>query len=244
MPLPVDPPILLPVTPDDALLSAATFLHRGVRPDGTHEDGSEWEINSHQWGLFISWAYHRGAALPATLAPDREGGREHDLRFDAPNNRWLKFTRPFSAGYTVDREGDRLVRRPATPSAYLRRWRLANRLFGDDARLVGLSCLGRTQRLVISQPHRAGGAPTWEEIDRALWEAHGLQPIPAGLLPADDLERRAYRRGRLAVFDVCPENAVRAADGGVAFFDVLPKVFSHPDAAGLDRLTQTRNPAT
>ena len=216
--------------------TAVAFLSRGVRPDGHPEDGSEWEINSHQWGLFISWAYHRGVALPATTAPERAGGREHDLLFDAAHGRWLKFTRPFAAGYTVELAGARFERRPATPLAYLRRWRLANRLFGDDARLAGLSCLGRTQRLVISQPHHAGEPPTWEEIDRALWQGHGLQPMRAGAAPLDGLERRAYRRGRLAVFDVCPANAVRTADGGIRFFDLLPKVLSRVEAAALARL--------
>ena len=110
--------------PPGALASAAAFLRRGVRPDGTHEDGSDWEIASHQWGLFISWSYHRGVALPATLAPEREGGREHDLLFDAPNARWLKFTKPFSAGFTVDRVEGKFVRRPATPLEYLQRWQL------------------------------------------------------------------------------------------------------------------------
>ena len=225
------PPTRLPPLPPagpDALRSAVAFLRRGVRPDGTHEDGSEWEISSHQWGLFISWAYHRGVALPAAFAPEREGGREHDILFDAANARWLKFTKPFSAGFTVERVGGKFVRRPATPLQYLRRWRLANRLFGGDARLIGLSCLGRTQRIVISQPHLPGDLPTWGEIDHAMQRDHGLRCLPSALAPADDLERRAYARGRLAVFDVCPSNCVRTSTGKTVPFDVVPVVSADP----------------
>ena len=217
-----------------AMASAVVFLRRGVRPDGTPEDGSDWEIASHQWGLFISWAYHRGVALPATVAPEREGGREHDLRFDAPSGRWLKFTKPFSAGFAVDWTGEKFVRRPATPLEYLRRWRLANRLFGGGARLVGLSCLGRTQRIVVSQSHWEGETPTWDEIDAAMKHGHGLRRIPAEITPANPLERHAYGRGRLAVFDVCPANCVRTADGSIRFFDVIPQMFNRTETAHFD----------
>ena len=220
-----DPLPSLPAPPSGALCSAVSFLRRGVRPDGTHEEGSEWEIASHQWGLFISWAYHRGVALPAAFAPEREGGREHDLLFDAASQRWLKFTRGFSAGWTMECVGGRFVRRPATPLEYLRRWRLANRLFGAGVRLVGLSCVGRTQRIVVSQAHRAGEPPTWDEIDRTMTGQYGWQRLPTALAPADPLERRAYGKGKLVVFDVCPANGVRTADGTVHFVDVIPLVF-------------------
>ena len=226
----VDPLPLFPVLAPDALRSAVSFLRRGVRPDGSHEEGSDWEIASHQWGLFISWAYNRGVALPATLSPEREGGREHDLLFDAANNRWLKFTKPFSAGWTMECVGNRFVRRLATPLQYLRRWRLVNRLFRDDVQLVGLSCLGRTQRIVISQPRREGEPATWDEIDHALTGQADWQRLPKEVAPTDDLERRAYRRGRLVVFDVCPENCLRTADGSVRFVDVIPLVCGRMEA--------------
>ncbi len=232
-----DIPSLLPATlASDALRSAVRFLQRGVRPDGSHEDGSDWEIASHQWGLFISWAYHRGVALPASLTSDSEGGREHDLLFDATNGRWLKFTKPFAAGFTMELTADpRFVRRPATPLQYLRRWRLANRLFGVDVRLIGLSCLGRTQRIVISQPHFAGKPPTWEEIDRALQRDHGLRRLPPELAPADDPERRVYYRGRLVVFDVCPANCARAESGRIVPFGAVPQLFDQMEIAARSR---------
>ena len=167
-------------------------------------------------------------ALPAAFAPEREGGREHDLLLDAAGGRWLKFTKPFAAGFTVAWTGERFERRPGTPLQYLQRWRLANRLFGGGACLVGLSCLGRTQRIVVSQAHVPGDPPTWDEIDRALARTHGLRRLPLALTPADDLERRAYARGRLAVFDVCPANGVRTADGEVVLIDSVPILFRHP----------------
>lgn len=213
----------LPPTPPDALRSAAAFLRRGVRPDGSHEEGSDWEINSHQWGLFISWSYHHGLALPATVAPDREGGSEHDLCFDAATSRWLKFTRPFSAGWRFEWSGGRFVRRPATPGEYLCRWRLANRLFGQHTRLVGLSCVGRTQRLVVSQPHVPGASPTWEEIDRMLEPAQGWQRLPVEPA-AGSPDRRAYRRGRLVLFEVCPANCLRTPTGTLIPCDVIPQI--------------------
>lgn len=210
----------------DALRSAVRFLRRGVRPDGTHEDGSDWEIASHQWGLFISWAYNRGVSLPASVAPDQDGGPEHDLLLDAANKRWLKFTKPFAAGFRWELgPGNCFVRLPATPLQYLRRWRLLNRLFGSDVRLVGLSCLGRTQRIVTSCPYVADEPPAWPEIDRALHDRHRLQPIlPPRLLVDKSAERRSYRHGRLALFDVSTTDCVRLADGRIVPTGANPQV--------------------
>lgn len=225
----------VPLPPAAALSSAARFLRRGVRPDGINEEGSDWEIASHQWGMFISWSYNRGVSLPAAVAPDREGGREHDLRFDAEAGRWLKFTKPFSAGWATGWNGERLVRRAATPLQYLGRWRLLNRLFGGDARLVGLSCLGRTQRIVVSQAHQEGTSPTWQEIDAAMERLHGLRRLPANTGPEEDPERRAYGRGRLVVFDVHPGNCARTPDGRIVPFGAIPQFLSRADAAALWR---------
>lgn len=228
-----NPPSAAP--PLAALSSAVHFLRRGVRPDGTHEEGSDWEIASHQWGLFISWAYNRGVALPASIAPERVGGREHALRFEAGAGRWLKFTHPFAAGWAVTWDGGRLGRHPANPLQYLRRWRLVNRLFGDDTRLVGLSCLGRTQRIVVSQKHHEGSLPEWEEIDVAMRRSHGLRRLPTGVAPADEPERRAYVRGRLVVFDVYPANCVRTPAGHLVPYGVIPQILPRSDALALHR---------
>ncbi len=209
-----------PLPSADALHSAVRFLQRGVRPDGIPEDGSDWEISSHQWGLFISWSYHHGVSLPATVAPDRDGGLEHDFLCDSAQGRWLKFTKPFASGFTLEPtpEGG-FVRRPATPLQYLHRWRLLNRLFDTDVRLAGLSCVGRTQRIVLSQPALTGEPPSWAEIDRALQLRHGLLPVAS-----DDPARRAYRHGRLLLFDVCRTECALASDGCLSPFGAHPQI--------------------
>lgn len=70
---------------------------------------------------------------------------------------------------------------PATPSQYLRRLDLQNTLFGDDARIIGLT---RANRLVSSQPTLRGVEPTENEIRDVMNEGGWLRvPMETQNLP-------------------------------------------------------------
>ena len=221
--------------PPGALHSARAFLRGGLRADGTYEGVGEWDVPAYQWDRLESWARGQALILPVGFTPEREGGREHDVRFVAGSRRWFKFTKPNAAGYFVELIGSRLEMLPASPLQYLERWRVANRLFFDDVRLEGVWSEGATRRIVVSQPDIVGEEPTWEEVERAMWEDYGLRR-----LPGDDAlggyEARAYFRGRFGVFDVRPVNCVRTADGEVVPIDVIPRVFGRADAQTVARI--------
>jgi hypothetical protein len=109
-----------------------------------------------------------GRVAPETFKPAREGGREHDLLFDPERRRWIKFTKPAAAGYSIAVTGESIDLYPATPLQYLDRWHIHNNLFGDGVELVGLAGSGHTRRIVVAQPNVVGEDPTWGEIDEVF----------------------------------------------------------------------------
>ena len=167
-------------------------------------------------------------SLPANVAPSREGGREHDVHFDNASKRWLKFTKPSSAGYAVELVEGSLMMIPATPLQYLQRWRTHNHLFFDDVEFVGVRNEGQSHRMVVSQQDWGDNTPTWDEIDRTMVEDYRLERLPT----RDYLggyEARAYFHGRFAVFDLRPVNCARSTEGIIVPFDVIPQVFTIKD---------------
>jgi hypothetical protein len=217
-----------------ALELAVAVLSRGIRPDGSYEGISEGDEQSYQWRTIANWAALNRAVLSPEFEPSREGGREHDLSF--VDGRWIKFTKPWAAGYTFGIVGNELISLPATPLQYLIRWILVNRLFGDDVELLGISQRGNESRLVIAQRDVRGIAPTWGEIEKDFTENLGMRrlktPFSVGGYGA-----RAYCRGRIAVFDVRPLNCVREQSGIVVPIDVIPCLFGSVGAAVLKRLS-------
>jgi hypothetical protein len=152
--------------PGGSLESAIAYCSRGVRPDGSYDGVPEGEVSPHQWRLLGEWARNGNLILPSELSPEREGGREDDVRFDESSQRWLKFTKPWLAGFTVEVVGESLIMLPATPLQYLHRWRAANRDLGDDAQLVGIAKDRSGDRIVISQLDTPGDPASWDEIDK------------------------------------------------------------------------------
>ena len=123
----------------------------------------------------------------------------------------------------------------ATPLQYLRRWRLANRLFADDVELVGLAETKQGLRIVISQRDLVGEAPGWDELHSAMTETYGLCLVNTRATVGGH-GARAYAGNRFAVFDVRPPNFVRTAEGDVVPFDVIPQALNRQDAEVLRRL--------
>lgn len=216
--------------------SAILLLRRGLRPDGSYDGVDEGEIAEHQWRLLEGWAEKRGLILPPIVAPAREGGREHDVSFDPEHRRWLKFTKPNCAGYAVEVIGPAVEMMNATPLKYLERWRIGNKLFGDDAHFVGLSKCHGGNRLVISQPHIRGVAPSWEDVESAFTRDLQLHPL-SFREPLGGYDARAYFRGRTGVFDVRPLNCIFTEKGLVLPIDVIPQYFTLEESRVLRSLS-------
>lgn len=218
-----------------ALDTTIALLSRGIRPDGSYEGVPEGEIAGHQWRILGDCVKQGELIVSSGLEPDREGGIEHDIVFS--NGRWLKFTKPFCAGFAVEVVDREVLMLPATPLQYLQRWKAANIHFGDSVEFVGVSTSQETMRLVISQPDVVGEAPTWPQLHQAFTSDLGYKQIrvPGKLLGG--YESRSYFQGRIGIFDVRPPNCVITASGVVVPIDVIIQVFSRSDSNVLQALT-------
>jgi len=219
-----------------ALRSAILYLRGGVRTDGTGGD-DEWDIAGSEWRRISHWAAAEGLTLPASSAPERPGGREHDVRFDPESNRWLKFTKPCCAGYTVHLLELELTMLPATPLEYLERWNTHNRIFGDTVELMGFQDTNQGPRLVISQPHVPGEPASWDELEETFVSKSRMKKLSIPKL-LGGYDSRAYFKGRIGIFDVRPLNCFRhAVTHEVAAIDVIPRMFTRAEANQLEKMT-------
>lgn len=155
--------------------------------------------------------------------PEREGGREHDLRVLSGQGIWLKFTKPWSAGYAIEFLDDVPTLFPARPLQYFQRLRLQNRFFGDAIRFVGITADPKQRRIIISQPDIIGRPPTWAEID-AWFLHHGFTKLKIDELGGYDSV--AFGGHGVGVFDVRPVNAVVSTDGSLLPIDVMMRHLS------------------
>jgi hypothetical protein len=74
-----------------SLADAAAFLRGRLCADGgvDGQDG-DFDLAERQWALLLAWAGAPGKILPLGFpAPDREGGREHDVSVDEASGRWI-----------------------------------------------------------------------------------------------------------------------------------------------------------
>jgi hypothetical protein len=218
---------------ESPLEPAIAFLRAGLRADGTYEGVSEWDTSQHQWGLLEAWCAASGYLIPEAFSPEKEGGSEHDVRFDSASKRWIKFTKPDRAGYAVEVVSGAIQMFPATPLQYLKRWRVANRVFGDSVRLRGLQRIGNSRRIVISQPDVSGEAPTWEELRNAFGSL-GMRELKTPTL-LGGYSSVSFFRGRLGVFDLRPANCVKSGEF-ITPIDVIPQFFNRSDASVLQSL--------
>lgn len=131
-------------------------------------------------------------------------GGEHVVLYDEPSGRVVKLTKPGFVGYYAEDAG-----------AYLLRWALANRAFGDDVALEGIVRLPQEEapRVVISQPFALGRDAAAPELAEFL-RRHGyvehdgirwIHPV-LGITVGDTLTAG---------------NAIAAEDGAVIPIDLL-----------------------
>ncbi len=123
--------------------------------------------------------------------------------------------------------------RGATPSEYLDRLDLQNRIFDDDIRLERIVIRNDKPIIVTSQPAIKGVAPTQIALDE-LMAGKGYEKLTDG----------AYydERAGLLIFDLFPRNAIQAANGHIYPIDpVIQRITpefaqflrEHPDTINL-----------
>ena len=196
-----------------ALADAAAFLRRRVCADGA-VDGEDGDFTrpERQWAALIEWAGSCGKNLPLAFpAPEREGGREHDVTLHEPTGRWIKYTKPSASGYTVSwREDGAPYLHNALPLDYLQRLLWQNEVFGDDIQLVGLWQAEPHQwRIVTSQPGLQGTRATLDDLATAFLAA-GFTLLPWRSIGYEG--SLALRLEGFDIWDVHPANVLLSPD--------------------------------
>ena len=154
-------------------LESAARYTRGGAPAAPDHDATEREraarIAAEQSRL-IEWAksHHR---LGGRLPPEDARGGEHTVYFDEQFNRYIKSTIPEKhKGYGIALGS---YTHGATPSEYLDRLALQNRIFNDDLRLERIVVRNAKPIIVTSQPCISGEHASQEALDNMMRE-HGF----------------------------------------------------------------------
>jgi hypothetical protein len=138
------------------------------------------------------------------MPPAFAQGGEHDVYFQKRTQRYLKATRlDRQKGYGIALGS---FTHGATPSEYLDRLALQNRIFNDDIRLERVVNNDGKPVIITSQPTIKGSEPTQGALDE-LMAGKGCLKLSEG----------AYydERAGLLIFDLFPRNAIQAADGTI-----------------------------
>ena len=205
-----------------ALADAAAFVRRSVCADGS-ADGEDGDFSDpdQQWAALTGWVGSCGKILPLEFpAPEREGGREHDVTLHELSGLWIKYTKPSASGYTVSwREDGAPYMHNALPLDYLQRLIWQNEVFGDDIHLVGLWQSSPHQwRIVTSQPGLQGTRSSLDDLT-AAFVAAGFELLPwRGIGYEGSL---SLRFEGFDIWDVHPANVLLSPDGLPLPIDVI-----------------------
>jgi|GEM_PF-1081841 len=205
--------------PSGALESSAYFSGGGCAPTPDHDAdyaSRKRRVATEQRRL-LQWAENNGfLALSSRLPPPFAEGGEHRVYFQRRTRRYLKATRPDrQKGYGIALGS---ITHGATPSEYLDRLSLQNRIFNDDIRLEKILPNDDAPIIVTSQPAIKGPSPTQIQLDD-LMVSKGYERFTEG----------AYydSPAGLLIFDLFPRNAILAPDGFVYPIDpVIQRVTS------------------
>ena len=191
------------------LNACADYTRRGCAPAPDHDadhPARESRVVAEQKRL-ISWAEENGRLKTRHRPlPEFARGGEHLVFYRQSNQRYYKATlAERQKGYGIALGS---FSRGATPSEYLDRQALHNRIFQDDIRLEYVLENKGSPIIVISQPGVKGASPTQAAID-AMMRVKGFEVIAPG----------AYYDSEegFLIFDLLPRNAILTEDG-----DVLP----------------------
>lgn len=187
------------------LESSADFARGGGAPAPDHDAdlASRTKRVEAEQRRLVRWA-KENRKLGGRLPPEFGRGGEHQVYFHRAKRRYLKATlleRHLGYGIAL---GSHV--RGATPSEYLDRLSLQNRIFHDDIRLERIVLKGGKPVIVTSQPAIKGILPAPAALDE-LMAGIGYKKLAEG----------AYydATNGLLVFDLFPRNAIQAADGHI-----------------------------
>jgi hypothetical protein len=202
---------------EGSLESAARFT-RGSTPAAPDHDAAERQraarVQEEQCRL-VQWAKANGKLGRRIPREDSRGG-EHRVFYSEKTGRYIKSTIPERhKGYGIALGS---YTHGATPSEYLDRLSLQNRIFNDDIRLESVTVKNGKPVIITSQPFISGQYPSQEEIDKMMIE-HGFEMLTAG----------AYYDNKegLLIFDLFPKNAKTNSAGVICPFDpVIQRITS------------------
>ena len=201
------------------LESAAHYTRGGGAPapghDADHASRSK-RVEAEQRRL-IQWAKENGKLSRSRRVPPAFAhGGEHDVFFQKSTQRYRKASRlDRQRGYGIALGS---LTHGATPSEYLDRLALQNRIFDDNIRLERIVENDGRPIILTSQPSIKGQEPTQAALDE-LMLGKGYENLTEG----------AYydERAGLLVFDLFPRNAIQAADGHIYPIDpVIQRITS------------------
>ncbi|MCU0750332.1 MAG: hypothetical protein MUF13_12375 [Akkermansiaceae bacterium] len=219
--LPYFEPGDLPRPDQDRPLHSAIAEFRGrIPPDGA-SDGDEDPPDYAECFRALEEKARELGLLYEGLQPAVEGGREHDITYDAASGSCLKFTKPAKAAYVASFELGYPSLAPALPLEYLERQALHNEIFADDIRFVGVAGQPFHRRIVTRQTHICGKAASWEQIIRLMVDTLGFGKLRHnyGIGYEDSY---AFIRDDVAVFDMRPANVILEESGLIVPIDSIP----------------------
>lgn len=211
----------LPQPGEDCSLEEAIHDFGAVLRAGGQGDGDEDGLDRSEQILLIEAEAARLGRLFDGLGPAKEGGREHDLAFDASSGTVLKFTKPSSAAFVVDFWGDEPRLSNGDPLGYLERLRLHNEVFGDFTSFVGIGGTANHRRIITRQPIVEGCGASWEAILKLMTGELGFTKLRHnhGIGYEDSY---GFVLGDIAVFDIRPANVIMDADDIPVVVDSIP----------------------
>lgn len=218
------------------LTEAIRAIERGLRAISPGTGGiPEGEDGPFEWRALEGWAASVGLIVSSKERPDFSETGEHGVTYRADEGVWIKYTKPWRAGFTVILSDAMPMLCSASPLEYLRRLALQNDLFSDDVRLVGIQYNAGSQCIVTQQPHVPGRAPKMDEMHDALVGDYGFQQL--NIPPMGYYKSKSYIRDDLGLFDAHPANFVKTRDGTIVPIDVILVRFAPAEAAILNGLT-------
>lgn len=194
--------------PADPLESAIAFLGRDARTTGEEPFGLRQKAAIIQRSALLRWAEESGLILDSSIWTQKAviGGSEHDI-WESEGEVW-KVTRPDRFGWTVlAGEDEEPQIAEATPLEYLERWRYANNLLGDNAKLRGVSMTDEGVQVVISHPFIEGPYPGKPAIVREL-SKHGFVLVPQFFVGSEGDSSFYNDERRIAIFDATCDNFI------------------------------------
>lgn len=209
---------------DRALEDVLQEFGRCLQPNGPYGGFDECCLREESFRRLVLWAKEVGVFYQ-DLIPDRNGGREHDVTHDCLTKTWLKFTKPSSAGFTVDFDDEYPYIINALPQQYFARLLLHNEIFGDNISFVGVSGPEYKPRIITRQLD-ASGEPTNHNDILTLMTLLGFDRLNLDK-PVGYLNSMAFMSGNVAVFDLHGANVIKTSDDLLIVIDCIPVILNN-----------------